>query len=407
MLRILHTADWHLGHGLHGFSREREHKDFCSWLLHQLVEQDVDALIIAGDIFDSANPPATAQAMYYSFLAQLRKHCPQLEVIVTAGNHDSPSRLEAPKQLLGALGMQVVGTLPQHLDDCVLPIHNRKGEVAAWCAAVPFLRPGDLPKVEKHDDALIGGVKEVYRQTIELAKQKAGDDQAIIATGHAYMVGTTLSELSERKILGGNQHALPAGIFPDDVTYVALGHLHRPQTVKGETAIHYSGSPIPLALDEGAYPHQVLLIELDGKELQSVQALKVPRTVDITRIPKQGAVSLDELLQLLEDLPEGERDDRSPYLELAVALEGPDPALRQSLEEALKGKAARLCRISLTYTGETEEASRWAVKEDLKNLEPDQVFAQCYREAYGAEAPDDLLECFHELLDTAYQEASS
>lgn len=406
-MRLIHTADWHLGHTLQGISREYEHRCFLDWLLDTLEEKQADALLIAGDVFDSANPPATAQAMFYRFLAQARQRCPQLDIVVIGGNHDSPARLEAPQPLLESMGVRVVGALPRggdgHLDleRLSVPLHNQAGEIAAWCAAVPFLRPADLPPWQDSDDPLIEGVYRVYQQALSAIAEHLDQTQALIATGHCYMVGTRVSELSERKILGGNQHALPSDIFPTSVAYSALGHLHLAQAVAGREEVRYSGSPIPLSLSESGYPHQVVQVDLKNGRCYNVTALRVPRSVEILRLPEGGPRPLNEVVRLLRslDMVSGIPPERQPFLEVSVRLDQPEPGLRRQIDEALADKPVRLLKISPYYPGAGDALADSAPEIQLQELSPDTVFIRRYRQQYDADPPEDLLAAFHELLE--------
>lgn len=201
-MRLLHTSDWHLGHTLHDVPRDFEHEAFLGWLLETIGEQRVDALLVAGDIFDTANPSARAQAQYYRFLTEARRRYPALQVVVIGGNHDSADRLDAPTPLLDQLGIHVVGGLPRKadrqldLDRLLVPLRGADGEVQAWVAAVPFLRPADLPPIPDTEDPLVEGVRAVYREVFEGARRRRTPGQAILGMGHLYMTGTALSELS-------------------------------------------------------------------------------------------------------------------------------------------------------------------------------------------------------------------
>ncbi len=417
-LRIFHTADWHLGHSLHGLPRDFEHACFLDWLLDALAERQADALLIAGDLFDSANPPASAQAMLYRFLVQAGRRLPGLKVVMIAGNHDSAARLEAPSPILHALGVHVVGK-PSRLSDggldldrLLVTLDDRNGRAAACCAAVPFLRPSDLgtsnpgvsdphDRPQPHEDPLIAGVARLYGEVLEAAELRRGRDQALIAMGHCYMTGASLSELSERKILGGNQHALPAALFPEQVAYVALGHLHLAQAVGGHEHIRYSGSPIPLALNERRYPHQVLQLDLDGSELASRESLRVPRFVDILRFPDSGAGEVEELEAALGAYPSDPNlaRERHPYLEVAVRLERPDPDLRRRMEDVLEGKPARLLKLTTEYPGQVAGLPSAGHAHRLEELKPDGVFQERYRQQYGDPPSASLMAAFHELME--------
>jgi len=289
MLRLIHTADWHLGHTLHGVSRHTEHQQFLNWLLAELLDKQADALIVAGDIFDSANPSAQAQAQLYEFLVSAKKQQSALDIILVGGNHDSATRLDAPSSILNALGVHVVGGLRrdnQAIDwrRLIVPLTNAQGEIKAWCGAMPFLRNADLPNSED-DDPLVTGVKSLYDELFSQLQSHAQHGESLIMTGHCYMVNGNVSELSERKILGGNQHALPVELFSNAVDYVALGHLHLAQTVGANEHIRYSGSPIPLSFDESHYVHSVLQVEVTAGQGVAITKLKIPRSIELLRIP--------------------------------------------------------------------------------------------------------------------------
>ena len=176
-MRLLHTSDWHLGQNFFGFSRQYEHQQFLDWLLLVLVEQQIDVLLIAGDVFDTANPPSSAQQQFYQFLCAAKLKTPHLQVVIIAGNHDSPTRLEVPMPFLAAFDMVVVGQVnrqQQHIDleKFVISLRNAQGQIEAWCLAIPFLRPSDVPRVENADDAYLEGIAALYAQVIELARSK-------------------------------------------------------------------------------------------------------------------------------------------------------------------------------------------------------------------------------------------
>ncbi|MFL5353911.1 exonuclease SbcCD subunit D C-terminal domain-containing protein [Archangium sp.] len=414
-MRLLHTSDWHLGHTLYDTSREAEHAAFLEWLLDTLEAQKVDALLVAGDIFDTANPSAEAQAAWYQFVARARRRCPKLDVVVIGGNHDSAARLDAPDPLFSALDVRVVGGLPKsqgtlNLERLLVPLKNAQGKVGAWVAAVPYLRPADLPLVaEEAGDKLVAGVRSVYAEVLEAARSQRKPGQALVAMGHCYMVGTELSALSERKILGGNQHALPVDLFPEDVAYAALGHLHKAQRVGGREGVRYSGSPLPLSLSEAPYAHQVLLVELEGEQLSSVRPLHVPRRVEMERVPKRDAAELKAVLAELAELPAlepGTPDWRRPYLEVRVSLERPEPALRRQVEDALEGKAARLVKLTPHYTGSGNALAEERPGLSLKERTPEDVFRARYARDYSEPPEPVLLEAFHSLLTQVQEDAS-
>jgi exonuclease SbcD len=407
-MRLLHTSDWHLGHALHGVSREHEHEAFLAWLLDTLATEAIDALLVTGDVFETHNPGAAAQAAWYGFLANAKQRLPGLQIVVVGGNHDSADRLDAPKPLLDRMAIHVVGGLPRREDDdldldrLLVPLRDRAGATRAWVAAVPFLRTADLRlKGDPASADLAAGVRDVYEAVLSAARARRAPGQALIATGHCYMVGTELSELSERRILGGNQHALPADIFPEELAYVALGHLHKAQAV-GRPHVRYAGSPLPLSMAELDYRHQVTIATIDGEGPATLDHLPVPRLVPFERIPRRGSATLTEVLQLLRQLPARDtvaREELRPYLEVRVRLEGPEPRLKADVEGALEGKAHRLLTIRTESPAQPEAPGALPVGAQLAELEPTQVFELMYRNRYAGAPPPDLLQAFHALFD--------
>ena len=409
MLRLFHSADWHLGHHLHGISRQREHQQFLDWLLDELSSKQADALIVAGDIFDSANPSSAAQAQLYNFLVSAKSRLPNLDIVLVGGNHDSASRLDAPASLLNALGVTVVGGLSRDAQGAIdwerllVPLTNADGEIKAWCGAMPFLRNADLPTEQDSDsDPLISGMKSLYTELFAQLQQKSGNAESLILTGHCYMVNGALSELSERKILGGNQHALPVELFPDDIAYVALGHLHLAQKVGANEHIRYSGSPIPLSFDEAAYTHQIMQVDLKAGQPLVTAAVKIPRSVELLRIPngKNFAV-LAEVIEQLEQLALDELPlEQRPLLELRIRLEKPEPGLRQQIEQAIATLPVRLLKISIAYSGSENSLADLNIEERLEELQPLDVFQRCYQNKYDKDAPDAMTALFNELFES-------
>jgi exonuclease SbcD len=411
-MRLLHTSDWHLGHTLRDIPRDGEHERFLRWLLDVIAAEKIDSLLIAGDVFHTANPPATAQAAWYGFLAEARRRFPALDVVVIGGNHDSAARLDAPVPLLDAMRIHVVGGLPRRADGTidadrlVVPLTDRVGNVVGHVLAVPYLRRADLPVVEEEGrDPLIEGVRRVYADVMAAAKKKKWPGHFLVGMGHLYMTGTALSEMSERKILGGHQHALPVDIFPESLAYVALGHLHLAQAV-GRESVRYAGSPLPLSMGEAGYQHQVVVVDIDGERLTGVRPLQVPRTVDLIRLPEGGPRGIEDVLLRLRQIPPI-GDGPLPYLEVSVRVDRPDPSLRRRIEEALEGRHARLVQIAVERIGGDDALGDALPEHDLQDLDPAEVFARKYERDHGNPPPDDLLAAFHELADALRSEVAA
>ena len=394
-MRLLHTSDWHLGHTLRGeVTREYEHAAFLTWLLDTCVREAADALVITGDVFDSATPPASAERMWFEFVAAARRGRPAMDIIAIAGNHDSPARLGAASSVLRELGVHVVGGLPRlgdgalDLDRILIPVGGGRGLVAA----VPFLRPVDVASDEA--DPLTA----IYGEVIAAARARRRPDQALIVTGHLYVAGAETRYLSERRVSIGGQESAPLRLFPDDIDYVALGHIHRAQRV-GRASIRYAGAPLPLSLDEADYKNQVVAIEFAAGRIRDLRSLAVPRVVEIVRVPRRGAAPLAEVLAELGRLPllvPG--DPARPYLEIVVALERPEPKLRALVEAALEGKRPRLIRLGTETTGDGNALGDRALRQRLAELDPREVFVRLWQRDHAEPPSDAVLAGFDRLL---------
>ncbi|MES2152783.1 MAG: exonuclease SbcCD subunit D C-terminal domain-containing protein [Pseudomonadota bacterium] len=406
-MRLLHTSDWHLGQTLHNYERAYEHQCFLDWLLECLVAEQIDVLLIAGDVFDTANPSAASQKQWYRFLQQAKARAPGLEIVIIAGNHDSPGRLEAPGPLLELHGARVVGQVQRGADGAVdlerllLPLHGRDGRVQAWCLAIPFLRPGDVPRApegEATPDPYLAGIALLYRQACALACARRQPGQAIIAMGHCHMVDGQASQDSERRIVIGGSEALSAAMFDQQLAYVALGHLHLAQRVGKQERLRYCGSPLPLSFAEVGYPHQVLRVELIDGALATVTPLPVPRAVELLRVPPQPA-PLEAALAALAALELEQRPpQQQPFLEVRLLLDAPEPGLRARIEQALAGKPVRLAKIETSRKNSGVADSGAMSLEQLAQMQPDDVFKRLYLQRFGADAPPEQLSAFAELM---------
>ncbi|MCZ4059128.1 exonuclease subunit SbcD [Pantoea sp. LMR881] len=274
-MRIIHTADWHLGQFFYNKSRAAEHQAFLDWLLTQIGQHQVDALIVAGDLFDTGAPPSYAREMFNRFVVALQPSGCQL--VVLAGNHDSVATLNESRELLACLNTRVIAT-PQG-DGDVLVLNDRQGAPGALLCAIPYLRPRDIMRSRAGQSgrekqiSLLEAITAHYQRSFSAA-QAHEMKLPIIATGHLTTVGVTKSE-SVRDIYIGTLDAFPASAFPA-ADYIALGHIHRAQRVANSDHIRYSGSPIPLSFDELSSEKSVYLVDFSLEGLQSVTPLPVP-----------------------------------------------------------------------------------------------------------------------------------
>ncbi len=406
-LKILHTADWHIGQLFHEYDRTFEHKQFLDWLLKALTSEKIDVLLISGDVFDLSNPSAASVKMFYAFLNRAVKATPALQIVVTAGNHDSASRLESPKPLLESSNIHIVGLIEKsetgeiNYDKIIMPLKSKDREIRAWCIAAPFLRIGDYPAISNATNTYTEGIIAFYRGAYQYALSMRQPGQAIIAMGHlhAQQAETGDEDLTERPIMGGVE-SIPASAFDEHISYVALGHIHKAQRVGGKEHIRYSGSPLPMSFSEINYKHQVIVFEIQEDKIENLQAIEIPVSVPLVRIPSVHS-SLAEVIDALEQLDDlNLKSDTAPYLEVRVLLGGPEPGLRHKIESALAGKNVRLARIDLRYktlsTGHEESAT--FAPDLLTDLKPEDVLHKVYQSKYNSALPEDLLKLFQQTV---------
>lgn len=408
MIRILHTADWHLGQTFFGYDRSEEHELFLNWLAEEMKQKEIDALIIAGDVFDVSNPSAASQSIYYRFICRVTAENPQLQIVIVAGNHDSAARLEAPLPLLQAMRTEVRGVVRKleggeiDYDHLTVELKNRNGEVELLCMAVPFLRQGDYPAVQTEGNPYTEGVRELYTQLLKRLWKRRKANQAIVAIGHLQATGSEIAEkdYSERTVIGGLECVSP-DTFSEQIAYTALGHIHKSQRVSGREYIRYAGSPIPMSFAEKHYHHGVVMVTFDEGSVVEMQRLECPKLVPLVSVPDREPALPEVVLEALKALPEV--DGVAPYLEVKVLLEEPEPMLRQEVEEALKDKNYRLARIVSTYHSEAQsvekESEEW--KRGLQEMSPLQIAQSAFEKIYQVEMPEELTDLFQEALEAA------
>lgn len=417
MIRILHTADWHLGQTFFGYDRVEEHVHFLQWLARELKENKIDVLLVAGDVFDVSNPSAASQRMFYHFIRQVTEENPKLQLVVVAGNHDSAARLEAPVPLLQEMRTEIRGIVRKHegeidYDHLIVELKNSEGEVEALCLAVPFLRQGDYPVVATDGNPYAEGVKELYVRLQERALQRRKDGQALVAVGHLQATGSEIAErdFSERTIIGGLECVSP-DTFTEQIAYTALGHIHKSQRVSGRENVRYAGSPLPMSFAEREYHHGVVIVTLAEGWAVEIEKREYIPLVGLLSVPRGKAATPEEVLEELAHLPlaseeaEGEQTERSlhfPYLEIKVLLTEPEPMLRQQIEEAIADKAVRLARIVSVYRqAEENTLEEEVLAAGLQEMNPLQIVKATFENIYQSEMPEELERLFQQAMREA------
>lgn len=374
-MKILHTSDWHIGRTLYTHKRYEEFEAFLSWLAKLLCEEQVDVLLVAGDVFDTSTPSNRAQELYYRFLCRVATSSCR-HVIVIAGNHDSPTFLNAPKELLRALNVHVIGSVTTNLEDEVLLLENQDGSPELIVCAVPYLRDRDIRTVEAGESIedkerkLIAGICAHYAEVCELAVQKRNlleREIPIIAMGHLFTAGGATGD-GVRELYVGSLAHVSAQIFPECIDYLALGHLHVPQKINNLENMRYSGSPLPMGFGEANQEKSVCLIEFSGIKA-SVSLLKIPVFQQLERIHGHWEAIADRIMALAAIQSQA-------WLEIVYEGEEVTGDLRESLQEAIAGTGMQILRVKNNRIID-RVLKRIHDDETLDDLDINDVFARC------------------------------
>ncbi|MFA0004018.1 exonuclease subunit SbcD [Vibrio splendidus] len=375
-MKILHTSDWHLGQNFYNKSRKNEHERFLQWLLEQVTEHDIDAVIVAGDIFDTSTPPSYAREMYNKFVVDSNKIGCQL--VLLGGNHDSVSVLKETQPLLKYMGADVIPNTNEDHATQVVELKGKNGDVEALVCAIPFIRPRDVLTSQagvtgvERQKQLGDAIKQHYQSVYDAAVEKRAtfensEHMPIIATGHLTAMGVQQSD-SVRDIYVGNLDGFAADGFPD-ADYIALGHIHRPQVVAKREYIRYCGSPIPLSFDELKSQKQVCVVEFVEGE-RTISQLPVPTFQPLAEIKGDLSEIESQLNQYI-----GLDSEQSVWLSIEVQAQDYLSDLQErmrALTEGLNVEVLQLRRARERRNQALEQESA----ETLSELSPMDVFTK-------------------------------
>ena len=404
-MKLLHTSDWHIGRILQTRKRYEEFEAFLDWLAQTIEEREIDIIVVSGDIFDNTTPSNRSQELYYHFLCRMAaSKC--RHVVVTAGNHDSPSFLNAPKELLKALNVHVTGNISENPEDEVITLSGKNGEPGIIVCAVPYLRDRDIRRseegesIEDKERILIEGIKKHFRDVCaaaEARRKETGARIPIVAMGHLYAAGGKVVDGDGvRELYIGNLAQVGADIFPESIDYLALGHLHIEQSVGGSEFVRYSGSPLPMGFAEAAQEKCVLEVEF-GPGVPSVKKIPVPCFQELKTLKGDWDKIESEIRAL-------KKQSSTAWLE--VVYEGDEIAssLSERLEELTAGSKLEIVRTKNTRIIE-RALSRMHVEETLDDLEPSDVFLRCLNAHNVPEVQRKaLINAYNEALSSLFEE---
>ena len=397
-MRIIHTADWHLGQFFYSKSRAREHQAFLDWLLDQIVQHQVDALIIAGDLFDTGSPPSYAREMFNRFVVALQPCGCQL--VVLAGNHDSVATLNESRELLACLNTQVITSATPQGEQQVLTLKQRDGAPGALLCAIPYLRPRDILRSQAGQSgrekqlSLLEAIEQHYQQCFAAAlvqREALTNKLPIIATGHLTTVGVTKSD-SVRDIYIGTLDAFPAQAFPP-ADYIALGHIHRAQRIANSDHIRYSGSPIPLSFDELGREKSVFLLEFSAT-LDAVTPLTIPLFQPMQMLKGSMAEIEHQLAQFSERASE-----HPTWLDIEITTQEYLSDLQRRIEALTENLPVEVLLVRRSREQRQRSLERLE-NETLSELKVEEVFARrlAQEEQLDAEQAEQLTLMFRRQL---------
>ena len=352
-MKLIATSDWHVGNVFHGIDRSAEHRHFFHWLTETAVRTEADALLVAGDVFDNSNPSAASQELYYGFLSDITARCPQLQIIITAGNHDSAMRLEAPRSLLARHHVEVRGALHRHwtadddggqwtadVDDLLLTVSSRDGSQQAVVAAVPYLRSEVMV-----DGSYSAGVKALLERLTARARQRYPDMPLVMMT-HMYATGAVVADNGSERTVGGLEQ-VDMGDWTAHPDYLTSGHIHRRQHIFGAPWARYTGSALPMSFAECDYHHGADLLTIGTDRSVSVEFLEYTPTHHLLSLePMELRPLLKTLRTTLPELEGDAPDDQSLYVELSVVADMLRPEDRLKISETFEGRNALCLKVN-------------------------------------------------------------
>ncbi|WP_299061315.1 exonuclease SbcCD subunit D C-terminal domain-containing protein [uncultured Polaribacter sp.] len=396
-MKILHTADWHLGHRLHEQSQKEEQALFLNWIERYIIQQKIDVLLISGDIFDTGSPSNQSLEMYYSFLVKLNATTCK-SIIITGGNHDSPGTLNAPKHILDALSIKVVGKAAENIEDEVFEIDINNEKVIV--AAVPYLRDGDIRRAvagesfdeltEKYKTALINH----YKTSAKQCKHINTTNAPVIAMGHLFATGGSVSD-SEQNIYVGSLGHIGAEDFPTYFDYVALGHLHRPQIIGGNDKIRYSGSPNILSFSEVNYDKKILVLNIENNTINTIEEVIIPNFRAFYRLKGTMSACMMKFNTIATN-----NYNLTPWVE--IVLDEENTINTNDLKRAAENYPFEILKISLKNQRKVKGIEELLENTaSIKELQPTEVFKlKCEEMGFDLEKSPEIWDAFNEILQS-------
>ena len=404
MIKILHTSDWHLGHTLYNYDRSPEQQAFLRQLADIVREEQPDAMLVCGDIYHYSTPSAATQRMYTDAMLEIHRACPGMTIVVTAGNHDSSSKLEVDSNLWRHFRVQVVGHIERteeevNLEKHIVGIEGADGSVKGYVVAMPHVYPQNVPMLDTDTprEERLGRFVQALLDEVE----KRNDGRLpVVLTAHLSISG---SDRTGHDTVVGGMEFVPLQTLGTGYDYLALGHIHCPQAVPGSKGhARYCGTPLPVSFDE-SYPHSVSIVTVERGETPQIRTREITNPQPLVTLPRTPQ-PFEEALKLLADFP----DEQPAYIRLNVRIKdylAPDCNERAS--QAVREKACRYCCIKTTReTTESDEAERYLSIREVQQMSPLDIARLYYRENEGEEMDEELCRLMEEAMERVGKETS-
>lgn len=396
-MKILHTSDWHLGHTLYNYDRSQEQQAFLEQLSRIVAEEKPDAMVVSGDIYHYSTPSVTTQKMYTDGMLEIHRACPEMAIVVTAGNHDSSSKLEIDSNLWNHFGVKVVGNIERNQEEVnlgkhIVEVRDKEGELKGYIIAVPHVYPQNFPMLDTETPREERQAR--FFQALQDEVEKINTDELpVVLMAHLSIEGSDRTGHDETA--GGIEY-VPISSMGEGYDYLALGHIHCPQDIKGNGRhARYCGTPLPVNFDE-TYPHSVSIIEVRRHEAPQIRTVEIENPMPLVTLPKE-AVTFEEAIKLLEEYP----DDKPAYIRLNVLIKdylAPDRNERAS--GAVKGKKCKYCYIKSNREKQaSDDRARHISIQEMQEMSPLEIAKLYYQEAEGEEMDEELCA----LMDAAVQ----
>ena len=395
-MKILHTSDWHLGHTLYNYDRSREQQAFLKQLTRIVAEEMPDAMVVSGDIYHYSTPSASTQKMYTDGMLEIHRVCPGMTIVVTAGNHDSSSKLEIDSSLWKHFGVKVVGNIERNqeevnLEKHIVEVRNDRGILKGYIIAVPHVYPQNFPILDTETPREERQARFFQALQDEVEKMNA-ERLPVVLMAHLSIEGS--DQTGHDDTVGGIEY-VPISAMGEGYDYLALGHIHCPQNIKGSRhCARYCGTPLPVSFDE-AYPHSVSIVEIQREKAPQIKTIEIENPMPLITLPKE-AVDFEEAIKLLEEYP----DDKPAYIRLNVLIKdylAPDCNERAS--NAVKGKNCKFCYIKPNREKHTsDDETKHISIQEMQEMSPLEIAKLYFQEAEGKEMDEELCELMNSVV---------